>query len=503
MLLAIIAFSWSGAAFVDAQSLAIPWSGHGHDPQHTGLSSFAAQPLQRIRWSTPVDQHPQYSGSDLLIHYGSPLITRQNTLLVPVKTGQTDGFQIEARNAADGSTIWVQQTQYSLPAQTWIPACGIVLSPKNRLYYPDTGGTISFRDAPDSPTAPSGGTGQIAFYGNANFNANPGAFTANVKICTPLTSDRYGNIYFGFQANGTTSPQLQSGIARVASDGTGIWRAATDAAGDNNIAEVVINCAPALSNDHHTLYIAVSGGDFSGGYLLALDSRTLATQAAVRLKDAGNPANDASLPDEGTSTPCVGPDGDVYFGVLENPLGSNHFRGWLLHFDKTLTQAKPSGDFGWDDTPSIVPASAVATYQGTSSYLILSKYNNYAGAGGSGDNKVAILDPNATMTSPVSGATVMKEILTVLGPTPDPEFPNTPGAVREWCINTVAIDPIGKCAAIHSEDGNVYRWDFATNSITETLNLTSGLGEAYTPSVIGVDGTVFVIANATLFAIGQ
>ena len=106
-----------------------------------------------------MDQNPQYSGNDLLIHYGSPLITRQNTVLVPVKTGQTDGFQIEARNAVDGSTIWVQPTQYSVPAQSWIPACGIVLSPKNRLYYPDTGGTISFRDAPDSPTPPSGGAG--------------------------------------------------------------------------------------------------------------------------------------------------------------------------------------------------------------------------------------------------------------------------------------------------------------------------------------------------------
>ena len=83
------------------------------------------------------------------------------------------------------------------------------------------------------------------------------------------------------------SSKAASRVSRRTVPAPGVRQA--DAAGDNNIAEVAINCAPALSNDHHTLYIAVSGGDFSGGYLLALDSRTLATQAAVRLKDAGTP----------------------------------------------------------------------------------------------------------------------------------------------------------------------------------------------------------------------
>jgi hypothetical protein len=33
------------------------------------------------------------------------------------------------------------------------------------------------------------------------------------------------------------------------------------------------------------------------------------------------------------------------------------------------------------------------------------------------------------------------------------------------------------------------------------VNLTSGVGEAYTPTVIGVDGTVYAINNAILFAV--
>ena len=223
----------------------------------------------------------------------------------------------------------------------------------------------------------------------------------------------------------------------------------------------------------------------------------------MRLKDVQFPASDVLIPDLDTSSPTVGPDGDVFYGVLENPLQSNHFRGWLLHFDVTLSQTKIPGAFGWDDTPSIVPAEIVPSYSGTSRHLILSKYNNYASTGGGGLNRVAVLDPNDTQTDAVTGATVMKEILTKLGPTPDSEFPNVPGAVREWCINTAAVDPFTRCAIVSSEDGKVYRWDFATNAFTETLTLTTGIGEAYTPTVIGVDGTVYVIANATLFVIGK
>ena len=78
------------AASARGQSIALPWSGHAHDPQHTAVSRVASQPLSRIKWQTPVDLAPQYSGTNLLVHYGSPLITRQNTVLIPVKTGAMD-----------------------------------------------------------------------------------------------------------------------------------------------------------------------------------------------------------------------------------------------------------------------------------------------------------------------------------------------------------------------------------------------------------------------------
>ncbi|MEO6597583.1 MAG: hypothetical protein ABIP94_22800, partial [Planctomycetota bacterium] len=51
------------------------WPGYGRDPGHTAQTTTGTQPLNHILWQTPVDQQPQYSGSTLLIHYGSPLIT--------------------------------------------------------------------------------------------------------------------------------------------------------------------------------------------------------------------------------------------------------------------------------------------------------------------------------------------------------------------------------------------------------------------------------------------
>ena len=489
-----------------AQSIAMPWSGHGHDPQHTAVSQVTSQPLQQIRWQASMDLQPQYSGELLLIHYASPVITRQNTVLIPVKTGASDGFRVEARNGTDGSLKWLLNSDYTLPPHNWTPLYSVVLTPKNRVCFPASGGTLYYLDTPDTTTQPAAPDGRLVFYGLSTYQGSPATFDAQVKINTAITSDRYGNLFFGFIVSGTvTLPgniALRSGLARIAEDGTGSWVAASNAASDAGITELAYNQAPALSNDHRTLYVAVSGSN-NAGYLLALDSRTLATTGMVRLKDVLNPSADARLLDDGTPSPMVGPDGDVYYGVFENSYGANHYRGWLLHFDKTLAESRTPGAFGWDHTPSLVPASLVSSYHGISEYLLLSKYNNYATTGGDGVNKIAVLDPNATMTDPVSGATVMKEVITVAGVTPDtPYISDHPGAVREWCVNSMAVDTASHSAILNSEDGKVYRWDLNSNTLTQPLKITDGLGQAYTPTVIGVDGTVYAIGNATLFALG-
>jgi hypothetical protein len=173
----------------------------------------------------------------------------------------------------------------------------------------------------------------------------------------------------------------------------------------------------------------------------------------------------------------------------------------LLHFDAALTTLKSPGSFGWDDTPSIVPSTAVPSYAGASPYLLLCKYNNYYGAGsGDGLNRMAVLDPNATQQDVYGSAVnVMQEILTVVGPTADP---GTLGGRREWCVNTAVVDPATRAAYINSEDGRAYKWDFTTNTLSQSVVMNSGVGQAYTATAMGPDGVVYAVNNAQIHAIG-
>jgi hypothetical protein len=466
------------------------WGSFGHDDHHTGLAVVASQSLDVIRWQTPVDV--TLSGT----HVGSPLITANNTVVVTVKTG-SGAFRVEGHRGSDGSLLWTQSTDYVLPpdGNEYFSA---VLTPTNRLYYPGAGGTVYYCDNPDQPGATK--TGQLAFYGIANYDHS---LDSKVYIKTPLTADNAGNIYFGFAVSGSTSLNLRSGIARMTPGGSGAWIGGARIAGTPAINTTANNAAPALSNDESTIYVVAVSSSSSKAVLAALDSSTLKPKARVTLHDplAGG---DPDVYPESSATPMVGPDGDVYFGVLENPYPENNDRGWMLHFSADLTQTKTPGAFGWDDTGSVVPRTMVPSYTGSSAYLLMTKYNNYAGIGsGDGVNKIAVLDPNATMTDPVTGATVMKEVLTIKGVTPDPYYVQHgyPNAVREWCINAAAVDPFTKSVLANSEDGSLYRWDLTTNTFTQSIKLTSGVGEAYTPTAVGADGTVYAINRGVLFAV--
>jgi len=492
------------------------WNGYGNNPQHTCISKVAAQPLKTVHWSMLIDQTlpgDNSNASTLFIHYASPLITARNTVITSVRLNSNNAFKLEAHRSSDGSLLWSQATDYILPPFNWVPPCGSTLTPNQRLYFPGAGGTLYYRDSVDSTAAVT--PNQICFYTSlANYKAAKADYDSKIFINTPLTSDANGNIYFGFQVTGAPAnlPNITSGIARISSAGVATWAAVSPYANDGNQYKLVMNCAPALSNDGKTLYFGINTGNFSGGYLLALDSRlinngTLLPMVGIqKLKDPSS-GNDALLPDDGSSTPTVGPDGDVYFGVLENPFLAHHDRGWLLHFDAALSQKKIPGSFGWDDTVSVVPAAMVASYHGASTYLLMCKYNDYAGfGGGSGVNKLAVIDPNVTQADSIlPSVTVMKEVLTVTGITPDPNNAdaNHPNAVKEWCINSAAVDPFTKCIIANCEDGWVYRWDMTTGLLTDKVQITQGVGEAYTPTVIGPDGTVYAINNGRLWAIGK
>jgi hypothetical protein len=331
----------------------------GGNAQHTSLYQPAAQDLSSIHWQTPVDLSPQYSGSDLLIHYGAPLLTGANTVLVPVKTGAAGGFEVNAFNGAGGAFLYSLPTDYLLPAHGWTPEYAPALvqtGSGTRLYYAGAGGTIYYITNPDAATP--GPPVQQAFYTTlANYQANAGSFNSTVFVDTPLTGDGNGDVFFGFRVQGTAPAPLnttQSGFARIDPDGNATYVPAGTAAGDASIPWDSHNAAPALSNDGGTLYVVVKSATSwsNDGYLLGLDSTSLNTRYKVPLMDPrNNNADGAGILDDGTASPLVAPDGTVFLGVMGNPY--NGSRGFTLHFSADLAKL-PAEDRAaftrlWDD----------------------------------------------------------------------------------------------------------------------------------------------------------
>jgi hypothetical protein len=476
----------------------------GGNAQHTGIFSAPAQNLNLIRWQADID----LNNTGALAHYGSPVVTPANTVIFPVKTA-TDSFRVVGYNGSTGFPKYTLTGDYIMPNHGWIPSYNLCLTSGafgNRVYFAGAGGTIWHVDNIDSPL--TGNFVREVFYTSLNnYVANQTAFNNTVFVNTPITADSNGTIYFGFRVQGVAPDPLntsQSGIARIDANGNATYVLVGAAAGDPLIDFDSHNLAPALSNDESTVYVAVKASSNTNyAYLLGLNSTTLATKYKKFLQDPRN-GNAARVPDDGTSSPMIGPDGDVYFGVFGNPF--NGSRGFLLHFSSDLTVTKTPGAFGWDYTPGVVPAAMVPSYHGPSSYLLFTKYNDYAFQDGSGVNRVAILDPNDTQLDPhtsASGLVEMREVMTLIGPTPDDAGLGFPFAVQEFCINAPAINPATNSVFFDSEDGHLYRWNLANNSFAEAVALSPGIGQPYVPSVIGPDGTVYTLNGGNLFAVGS
>ena len=594
----------------DRALLSASWNQLNGNAQHTGDTAAVAQPLDQVLWSVPLDLEPWGA-----VHYGDPIFTPNNTVIIPIKVTwsaqnqNAQNFFIEALNDVTGQVLWtsaptgtitgasdaspivitsannglvtgdsvtiggvlgnkaangtftittLNQNQFELngttgngtytsggtwvsntgdasyiePTYNWIPPLQPVYDPvTNRVYFPGPGGTLDYIANPDTPGTPT--VVQEAFYGLSNYTANESAYNSSIYINTGLTVDSSGNVYFGFTETGSNPSGINDGgVVRISPTGAATYTLAYSAVGQTNDGNwnPAMGASPSISNDGSIVYFGIndSGYSLSGSgeynsYLVGLNSTTLAPEYSVHLLDPTS-GDGAGLIDESTSGPMVAPDGTVFQGVFGNPY--NGSRGYLLHFSGNLETEYTPGAFGWDDTPSIVPTSMVPSYTGSSSYLILCKFNDYANAdfggpnsgyyGGNGVNEIAVLDPYSSVPDPNYDPNnpnpgypnpnfdVMATVEAFASPSPDLNAISAgdPDAVREWCTNGTVVDPATNSVFMNNEDGYTYEWNLATNTITNAVEITTGIGVPYTPTAIAPNGEIFSDNGGTLFAEG-
>jgi hypothetical protein len=183
----------------------------------------------------------------------------------------------------------------------------------------------------------------IDFYGVYSENAT--GFSNSVFVNSPLVADASA-VYFTVRVVPGSVPDnaVENCVVRVSKSGSANSKTAAQLTGDVRFTQFPQNLAPAFSVDGSIMYLVVSNGIEGGPVaLVGVDPSTLTVKQRtsdnsnmiVELWDPHYGVNFPVIVSEfSSSSPTVGPDGDVYFGVRGSQTRSSI--GWLLHFDKEL-----------------------------------------------------------------------------------------------------------------------------------------------------------------------
>ena len=171
----------------------------GGNAQHTGIFTPAVQPLNILKWQTDID----LNNTGALVHYGSPVISANNTVFVPVKTSN-DGFRVDAFDGANGAFKYMSALTTSCQFTTGfccLPAVFFFFFFLHfQIYFAGAGGTMWHIDNIDSnsPTTP---VREVFYTTLFAYNANATAFNNTIFVNTPITA-LSRNIFFGFRVQG-------------------------------------------------------------------------------------------------------------------------------------------------------------------------------------------------------------------------------------------------------------------------------------------------------------
>ena len=278
------------------------WAGYAHNRSTPPVSGVAGAESE----SGPLAERCVNTNSpsgEIFIHYGSLSITSGRTqVLVPVKTlaqdGITTNFEVLPFNGETGASLgYTLTSDYTLPPQfgatynsyDWTPSYGPA-SASTRVSI------IRARAAPSTTAITLGGSGikrsagrdrTVRVLRESVYTANQAALNAAIQISTPITADRYGDIFFGFIASRPNIAGVVSGLARIGPTGVGTWVSATSlAGGDSQVAQVRRPARPRSATIKDRLCGRFGRRNFDTNGYLGIDERhhpcTVLSRGALR-----------------------------------------------------------------------------------------------------------------------------------------------------------------------------------------------------------------------------
>jgi outer membrane protein assembly factor BamB len=197
----------------------------------------------------------------------------------------------------------------------------------------------------------------------------------------------------------------------------------------------------------------------------------------------------AAVDDDSSASPVALPDGGVLYGAFTS---YNDYRGHLIKLD---ANGKLAGtfDFGWDDTPAIVPSDG--------DYKIVTKDNHY------NESEYGVDLGPYFITELDSSLQIKWQFRSTNTQSCERQSDGTIACTSdhpygfEWCIDAPAVDRNG-AVYVNSEDGTAYAIS-PDGTLQGSTFLDKAEGAAYTPVVLDHAGRVYAINNGHVQVLGE